>query len=61
MRLAMRRDPDFQLAHRHNCVRFIALSAEVLLSVPDIMLFLERLAGYMVLAALLRIAMTEPD
>ena len=61
MGLAMRRDPGFQLAHRRNCVRFIALGAEVLLSVPDIMLFLERPAGYMVLAALLQIEIAEPD
>ena len=59
--LVMQRDPDFQAVHRRVCMPFVPLGAKVLLSVPDMLLFLDRAAGYMVIAALLQAAMAEGD
>jgi DNA-binding MarR family transcriptional regulator len=57
----MRRDPNFQKVHRRTCVPFMPLGAKLLLAVPDMLLFLDRAAGYMVLAALLQAALAQPD
>ena len=57
----MRRDPDFQALHRNESVPFLSLGAKLILAVPDMTLFLERAGGYMVIAALLRTAMDQPD
>jgi hypothetical protein len=56
----MRRDPEFQAVHRRTCMQFLSLGAKLLLSEPDMMLFLNRAAGYPVIAALLQAAMAEP-
>ena len=57
----MRRDPQFQAAFRRTCVPFLPLGAKALLSIPDMLLFLNRAAGYPILAALLQAAMAQPD
>lgn len=59
--LIMQRDPRFQVVHRRTAMEFLPLAARVMLSVPDMMLFFDRAAGHMVLAALLHAAMAEPD
>lgn len=59
--LVMQRDPQFQVVHRRTCLAFLPLGAKVLLSVPDMMLFFDRAAGHMVLAALLQAALAQPD
>ena len=59
--LVMQRDPGFQVVHRRTAMEFLPLGARVMLSVPDMMLFFDRAAGHMVLAALLHAAMAEPD
>ena len=59
--LVMRRDPEFQVAFRRACIPFIPFGAKVLFSVPDMLLFLNHAAGYMVIAALLQIAMSDGD
>lgn len=56
----MRRDPAFQIVHRRTAMAFWPLGIRILLSVPDMMLFFDRIAGHMVLAALLQTAMAEP-
>jgi hypothetical protein len=55
--------PSSRVRHRAKraCVPFIPLGTKVLLSVPDMLLFLAGPAGYMVLAALLQSAMAMPD
>jgi hypothetical protein len=57
----MRRHPEFHAALRRTCVPFLPLGAKTLLSVPDMILFLNRAGGYMVIAALLQAAMTAGD
>jgi hypothetical protein len=58
----MRRDPDSSLGmHRRTCFSFMSLGAKLMLSVPVMMLFLNHAAGYRVIAALLREAMTAPE
>ncbi|MCW5770505.1 MAG: hypothetical protein KIT16_02630 [Rhodospirillaceae bacterium] len=55
--LALRKDPEFQIVYRRVGMALLPLGAELLLSVPDMMLFFDRAAGHMVLAALLQAAM----
>lgn len=57
----LRRDPEFQAAYRRACVPFMPLGAQLLASMPDMMLFFDRAAGYMVIAALLQSASAGPD
>jgi hypothetical protein len=59
--MAMRRDPEFQSAYGRMCVPFMPLGAKLMSAVPDMLLFLNRAAGYMVIAALLQAAMTAGD
>ncbi len=59
--LVMRRDPEFQVVHRRTGMAFMPLGAELFVAVPDMMLFFNRAAGHMVLAALLHAAMADPD
>jgi hypothetical protein len=59
--LVMRRDPAFNAVHRRLCLPFLPLGAKLLRSMPDMMLFFDRAAGHMVLAALLRAAMALGD
>jgi type IV secretory pathway TrbD component len=60
-RLVMRRDPQFKTVHRRAAVPFMGLGAKLLLSAPDMMLFLNHAAGYPVIAALLQAAMESKD
>ncbi len=53
----MRRDPQTQAAIRRACVALLPLGAKALQAEPDMLLFLNRAAGYPVLAALLQAAM----
>jgi hypothetical protein len=57
--LVMRRDPKFHAVYRRVCMPFIPLGAKLLLAEPDMMLFFNRAAGYMVIATLLQAAMAE--
>jgi hypothetical protein len=57
----MRREPAFQAVYRRTGIAFLPLAAQLYSSQPDMMLFLNRAAGYMVIAALLQSAMAEPD
>ena len=57
----MRRDPEFHGMYRRVCLPFLPLGAKLLLSVPDMLMFLDRAAGFPILAALLQAAMAEPD
>ncbi len=57
----MRRDPEFQILHRRTSLDFAPLGVKLLLSVPDMMLFFDKAAGHMVLAALLRAALEQAD
>jgi hypothetical protein len=57
----MRRDPRFQTMHRRAAAMFAALGTKLLLSAPDMLLFLNHAAGYPVLAALLQAAMESDD
>jgi hypothetical protein len=59
--LVMRRDPQFQAVHRRVCVPFMSLGAKLFLSEPDMMLFLNRAAGYPVIASLLQAALSSGD
>jgi hypothetical protein len=59
--LVMGRDPEFHVVFRRTCVPFLAVGVKLLLAVPDMMLFLDRPAGYMVIAALLQAAMAQGD
>jgi hypothetical protein len=59
--LVMRRDPEFHAVYRRVCMQFLPLGAKLFLAVPDMMLFFDRAAGHMVLAALLHAAMTQGD
>jgi hypothetical protein len=56
---ALRRDPDFQTAHRRLAVKLLPLAAALYCSEPDMLLFLNRAGGYMVLASLLQAAMAD--
>jgi hypothetical protein len=59
--LVMQRDPAFQLLQRRTSLAFAPLGLKLLMSEPDMMLFFDRAAGHMVLAALLHAALSEPD
>ncbi len=59
--LVMQRDPAFQLLQRRTSLAFAPLGLKLLLSEPDMMLFFDRTAGHMVLAALLHAALSDPD
>ena len=56
-----RRDAEFQILHRRAAMSFLPLGAELFFYSPDMMLFLNRAAGYPILAALLQAAMAMPD
>jgi hypothetical protein len=60
-RRVMRRDPEFQTLHRRTALAFLPLGAELFSYSPDMMLFLNKAAGYPILAALLQAAMATPD
>jgi hypothetical protein len=57
----LRRDPAFQALHRRTAMAFLPLGMELFSYSPDMMLFLNRAAGYPILAALLQAAMVTPD
>jgi hypothetical protein len=57
----MQRDPEFQQAHRSVCLPIMPLATKIFFSVSDVMLFMNRAAGVMVLAALLQDALMQPD
>jgi hypothetical protein len=57
----IRGDPAFQIVYRRTSLAFYPLGMKVLLSEPDMMLFFDRVAGRMVLAALLKAASADPD
>ena len=59
--LVLRRDPDFHVLYRRICVAFLPLGAKLMVSEPDVMLFLNRAGGFMVMAALLQAAMAADD
>ena len=59
--LILRRDPAFQAVYSRASLAFYPLGMKVLLSEPDMMLFFDRVAGRMVLAALLQAASADPD
>lgn len=59
--MIMRRDPGFQLAHRRAGLPLLPVGVQVMLSVPETMLFFNRAGGHMVRSALLLAAMAEPD
>src|SRR5262249_21247188 len=56
-----RGDPAFQVVYCRASLAFYPLGMKVLLSEPDMMLFFDRVAGRMVLAALLQAASADPD
>jgi len=58
--LVMRRDSQFQVVQRRTSLGFIPLGLQLLVAEPDMMLFFNRIAGHMVLAALLQAASTDP-
>jgi hypothetical protein len=57
----LRGDPAFQAVYCRASLAFYPLGRKVLLSEPDMMLFFDRAAGRMVLAALLQAASADPD
>jgi hypothetical protein len=59
--MALRRDQAFQVAQRRASLPFAPLGAKLFMSVPDMLLFLDRAGGYPVLAALLQVAMADPE
>ena len=59
--LALGRDPAFQVAQRRASLPFASLGAKLITSVPEMLLFLDRAGGYPVLAALLQVAMADPE
>jgi hypothetical protein len=59
--LVLQRDPNFHAVHRGICMQLVPLAAKLYVSIPDMMLFLNRAAGYVVIAALLQAAMAQPD
>ena len=56
----MRRDPAFQLVQRRTSLAFAPVGLKLLMAEPDMMLFFNRAAGHMVLAALLHAALSDP-
>jgi hypothetical protein len=59
--LSSRCDPEFQVALGRVGLRVLPLSAKLLAANPDIMLFFNRAAGFMVITALVHAAMEHPD
>ena len=59
-RPAMRRDLQFHGLHRRVSLRFLPLGAEILLSLPDTMLFFNHAAGAVIQSALIQAAMAAP-
>jgi hypothetical protein len=59
--LILRGDATFPVAHRRTALAALPVGAKVLASVPEMVLFIDRAAGHMVLAALLQAAMADPD
>ena len=57
----LRRDPQFQVMFRRQATAFVSLGAEMMHFSPDMMLFMNRAAGFPVIAALLQGAMATPD
>ena len=57
----LRRDPAFHLTHRRAAVHLLALSATLIGTFPDMLLFMNCAGGYPVIAALLQAAMTDPS
>jgi hypothetical protein len=57
----LRGDPAFQAVYCRTSLAFFPLGRKVLASEPDMMLFFDRVAGRMVLAALLQAASADPD
>jgi hypothetical protein len=58
---ALDHDPAFQVAQRRASLPFASLGAKLIVSVPEMLLFLDRAGGYPVLAALLQAAMADPE
>lgn len=57
----MQRDPQFQVVYRRVAAAFLPLAAKIMASLPETMLFFERAAGVMVIAALLQAALAQDD
>jgi hypothetical protein len=57
----LRREPQAHAAYRRVGVALVPMSAKIMMSMPDMMLFLNRAGGYMVIAALLQDAMAAGD
>ncbi len=55
------RDPHFQVLFRRQAMAFVSLGAKLIYFSPDMMLFMNRAAGFPVIAALLQAAMATPD
>ncbi len=58
---AINRDPAFQVAQRRASIPFMALGYRLLMAVPDMTMFFDKVAGHMVLAALLDASLESPD
>jgi hypothetical protein len=59
--LVMRHDPKFRAVYCRTCVPFLPVAAQLMASLPEVMLFFNRPAGSMVMNALLQAAMTESN
>ncbi|MGX6999813.1 hypothetical protein [Caballeronia sp. KNU42] len=59
--LAMRGDPVFQIALSKMSVRILPMVAQLMATVPDMLLFFDFAAGQLILAALLQAALSEPE
>jgi hypothetical protein len=57
----MRHDPKFRAVFCRVCVPFLPVAAQLMASLPEVMLFFNRPAGSMVMNALLQAAMTESN
>jgi hypothetical protein len=59
--LAMRSDPAFQIALGKTAVRLLPMVAQLMATVPEMLLFFDYAAGQLILAALLQAALSEPE
>jgi hypothetical protein len=59
--LSSRSDPALQVALGRMGLRVLPLSAKLLAANPDMLLFFNRAAGFMVITALVHAAMQDPD
>lgn len=59
--LVMQRDLQFQLAHRRVSFRLLPFGAKLLADQSEMLIFLSRAGGYMVIVALLQAAMAADD